>query len=130
MDSRIPDVLARLHERDRLLTINVIADPIHRCVQYYELVRMGPSGPVEYVGRWEPHEVDRIVSDIATMDRNAHGHKEAVDILTAKEDERERDSSRQFAEYHRAALEHGAALINELEEGKTFFGQAGLDLEE
>jgi hypothetical protein len=120
LDSRIPDIAKRLRERDPNLSITA------RCskdgtVQAYEAWWKDPNGKESRVASWGPHEVDRILHDVALMDAAVAGHVPAIDRIEAKEAKMQKDASDKFLDTYNAMIEHWARLERDIGEGKHFF---------
>jgi hypothetical protein len=120
IDSRIPQIARRLQERDPSLEIRAFCGPKRSRILQYEVWWKN-----QFVARFLPHEVDMIEQEMAMLDRNTPGHVETIDKLERQDAERERDASRKFEDVYMAMLEHYTRLETELEDGKTFHGQAG-----
>ena len=125
LDSRIPDIAARLLERDPLLEVQAVCNT-NGAVLGYDIVRHEPNGTDWIVGHWGTHEVDKILPEIAVMDREAHDHVETIARVRKNNDVRSEANRAEFRGWYQEALEHGALLIRDLTEGKHFFGQAGM----
>lgn len=118
MDSRIPEIAARLQQRDSRLEILARIRRAGDAVGVYEVWWDG-----QFVARFGPHEVEQIEPTIYALDRNTPGHVETIDRLEQREAARERTASERFREVYiemAARLAHEAA--DDQQEPRTFFG--------